>query len=121
MKRVTKKDNFKAVREVLVELGDKKELVEFIDREIALIEKKSASKKLTSNQKNNEHIKEKMLEVMGTLDKAVTITELMGADPELAEAVGNSNQKLSALMTQLKNAKIVDRIQEGKKATFRVA
>lgn len=117
--KVTKKDNFKAIIEVLKAQG-KDNLVEVMEHEIELIEKKRASGKMTKTQEANETIKDLIIEEMTKLDRAVTITELINESQAVNEAVGGSNQKTSALMTQLKNANRVVRIAEGKKATFKV-
>ena len=120
MKKVTKKENFKTIIEILEDLG-KKELVEVMQHEIDLIEKKASKSKLTATQKANEDIKDLIVKELKRIGKAVSITELLTQSKAVSEAVGNSNQKASALMTQLKNAELVVREQDGKKATFRVA
>lgn len=116
--KITKKDNFKAIMEVLENTG-RNDLVEVMAHEIELLEKKASNAKKTKNQEQNEVIKEKIVEVLTAMGKA-TITELL-ANNELNAMVNGSNQKTSALMTQLKNDKIVERLQEGKKAYFQVA
>lgn len=120
MTKVTKKDNFKSIMEVLVANG-REDLAEVMAHEIELIEKKSANAKATKNQVANEGIKDLILKVMAELDRPVTITELINASEELKTATNGSNQKVSALMTQLKNANQVVRTQEGKKAMFSLA
>ena len=118
--KVTKKDNFKAIMEVLKAQG-KDNLVEVMAHEIELLEKKRASGKMTKTQEANETIKDLIIAEMTRIDRPVTITELINESAEIAEAVNGSNQKASALMTQLKNTNRVVRIAEGKKATFKVA
>lgn len=120
MKKVTKKENFKSIIEVLVEVG-RQDLVEVMQHEIDLIEKKSASGKMTKTQEENEVIKAKIVAKLTELGKAVTITELINADTEIAEMTKGSNQKVSALMTQLKNAGTVERVQDKKTAKFKIA
>lgn len=120
MKKVTKKDNFKAIMEVLTEVG-RNDLVEVMAHEVELLEKKAGSGKMTKTQEQNEVIKQKIIAKLTELGKAVTITELINADTEIAELTNGSNQKVSALMTQLKNANLVDRIQDKKVAKFQVA
>lgn len=118
--KVTKKDNFKAIMEVLKAQG-KENLVEVMAHEIELLEKKRTSGKMSKTQEANEIIKDLIIEEMTRLDKAVTITELINESEAVNEAVNGSNQKTSALMTQLKNTNRVVRITEGKKAMFKVA
>ena len=116
--KITKKDSFKAIMEVLENIG-RNDLVEVMAHEIELLEKKASNAKKTKNQEQNEVIKEKIVEVLTTMGKA-TITKLL-ANNELNTMVNGSSEKTSALMTQLKNANRVVRIAEGKKATFKVA
>ena len=118
--KITKKDNFKAIMEVLKAQG-KDNLVEVMAHEIELLDKKRASGKMTKTQEANETIKDLIIAEMTRIDRPVTITELINESAEIAEAVNGSNQKASALMTHLKNANKVVRIAEGKKATFKVA
>lgn len=120
MKKVTKKENFGAIVEVLEKAG-RTDLVEVMQHEIDLLNKKSASGKMTKTQEANEVIKSKIVAKLTELAKAVTITELINADTEIAEMTNGSNQKVSALMTQLKNAGTVERVQEGKTAKFKIA
>jgi len=118
--KITKRDNFISIIEVLKELG-KNELVEVMNHEIELLDKKKANGKMTKTQVANEDIKALILEELARVGKPVSITELISESAEIAEKCGNSNQKVSALMTQLKNAGSVVRTTEGKKALFSVA
>jgi len=119
MKKVTKKENFGKIIEVLVANG-REDLVEVMQHEIELIDKKANSGKMTKTQEANEVIKELMIAEMTRIARPVSITELINASPELAEKVGNSNQKVSALMTQLKNSGVVVRTQDKKTALFSI-
>ena len=118
--KTTKRDNFISIIEVLKELG-KNELVEVMNHEVELLDKKKANGKLTKTQVANEDIKALILEELERIGKPVSITELISESAEIAEKCGNSNQKVSALMTQLKNAGNVVRTTEGKKALFSIA
>lgn len=120
MKKVTKKENFGAIIGVLESVG-RTDLVAVMQHEIDLIDKKAQSGKMTKTQEANVAIKAKIVETLTALGKAVSITEMLNASAELTEMVGGSNQKASALVTQLKNEGVVIRHQEGKKATFTVA
>lgn len=116
MKKTTKKENFQKIIEVLASKG-LNDLVEVMQHEIDLIDKKKANGKMTATQVANESIKDLIIQALeGSEPKS--ITELLNNNEELNNAVNGSNQKLSALMTQLKNANIVVRTQQGKKAVF---
>lgn len=116
MKKVTKTENFEKIKGILVELGHS-ELAEVMQHEIDLIAKKRTSGKKTATQVENEKIKDLILEVLEDSEPK-SITELLNNSEELNKAVNGSNQKLSALMTQLKNADLVVRTTQGKKAVF---
>lgn len=117
--KITKKDNFKSIIEVLTKAG-REDLVQVMEHEVELLEKKKANGKKTANQEQNEIIKQVILKELARLDRPVTITELIANSPEIAQLTKSSNQKVSALMTQLKAINAIERIQEGKKATFKI-
>ena len=118
--KITKRDNFISIIEVL-KGAERTDLIEVMEHEIELLDKKKASGKMTKTQVANEDIKALIVEELTRLAKPVSITELISESAEIAEKCGNSNQKVSALMTQLKNAGAVVRTTEGKKALFSVA
>lgn len=118
--KITKRDSFISIIEVL-KGAERTDLVEVMEHEIELLDKKKASGKMTKTQIANEDIKALIVEELARLAKPVSITELISESAEVAEKCGNSNQKVSALMTQLKNAGAVVRTTEGKKALFSVA
>ena len=118
--KITKKDNFKAIIEVL-KTQNREDLIQVIQHEIELIEKKASSAKMTKTQTANIDIKNLILKELARIGRPVTITELITESAEIAETTGSSNQKVSALMTQLKNTNQVVRLQEGKKAMFTIA
>lgn len=116
-KKLTKKEKFAMLKEIVVDMGNDM-LVEFIDNEISLLEKKSSKSTRTKTQIENETIKDKIVEALLELDKSVTITELQKANEEMATY---NNQKLSALLKQLVEENRVVRISDKKKTYFTVA
>ena len=115
IKKLTKKDYFKELKELVI---DRQDLVDFIDHEIELLSKKSSKSAPTKTQVENENIKSVIVDTLTALDRPVIITELQNANAELATY---SNQKISALLTQLVNANIVTRTIDKKKAYFSIA
>ena len=111
MTKVTIKEQFVTVAEVLRE-ADRADLAEFIEGRIAQLEKKAASKKATANQEANEVLKGEIKAYL-----ADNATERYTAS-ELAKQFGVSLPKVSALLTQLKNAGEVNREVEKKTAYF---
>lgn len=114
-KRVFKKDYLGELR-VLSEEAGRTDLVEFCDKEIERLANRKVAQ--TKNQKDNEVIKEVMLEILAGLDEAVTVTDFIKADERMAEY---SNQKVSALMKQLVDAGKVTKATEKKKSYFKLA
>ena len=117
-KKITKRDNFNKLL-TIEEVARNEQLVEFINHELELLDRKSASHSTakTANQKANEEIKKTIIDALTKLGKS-TISELQSGSEEMAEY---SNQKLSALLKQLVDSKQVVRTMEKKKAYFEVA
>lgn len=120
-KKMTKKETINLLIDVLMgnqEVEDMQIFVDFLVHERELLEKKSSNSGQTKTQKENETIKEKIVATLRELDKPVIITEIQGANEELANY---SNQKISALLTQLVNSQVVKRVVDKKKAYFTLA
>ena len=117
-KKITKRDNFNKLLTIR-EVAEDTQLVEFINHELELLDRKSTSHSTakTANQKANEEIKTKIVDALVQLGKS-TISELQAGSEEMAEY---SNQKLSALLKQLVDSKQVVRTMDKKKAYFEVA
>ena len=122
-KKMTKKEMFVEIKAV-VETSNltaerMAEMVEFIDKQVAQLERKSSTSKPTKTQVENESLKAEILEIFKGLEKSVTITEFC----ELTNSeVGNlSNQKLSALFNQLVKAEKLKKNTDKKKSYFSLA
>lgn len=116
-KRITKRENFASVLEIVTELG-RGDLVDFINHEIELLDKKASKKTQTKTQKENETFIETIYEVLVDLAKPATINEIQNANETIAEF---SNQKVSALLKKLVDAKRVVKVVEKNKTYFSVA
>ena len=115
-KKLTKREKFAMVREIL-EQADRTDLVEFVDHEVELLNRKTTSSgKLTPKQEENEKIKNVIVEVLAQNGDGMTVTQLMKTN-ELCEF---SMNKLTALVTQLKNENRVERYVEKRVTYFRV-
>lgn len=112
IKKLTKKEKYGMVLDYI---KDNEMLVEFIENEINLLTKKANSSSKSKNQLENENIKEKLVAILNELDNPITITDLQKANSEMG---AYSNQKISALLTQLVNEKRVYRIVDKKKTYF---
>lgn len=94
------------------------EMVEFLNHEIDLLNRKRSSKssKPTAKQMENEAIKERIMEILSHSLEGLTATNIMN---ELeAVSITASNQKVNALVKQLISAELVDRKEVKGKAYF---
>lgn len=114
-KKLTKKEKFAMVMEYVT---DNEMLTEFLQNEINLLTKKASSSSKSKTQVENEGIKEIILNTLIEIGEGITITDLQKVNEELGKL---SNQKISALMTQLKNEGKVERIQDKKKSFFKAS
>ena len=116
MKKMTKRDYFNALLALEAVKADSA-LVDFINHELELLAKKNASeKKLTPTQKENLTIQEAILSHMEP-NVLYTITDFIKTIPECAEM---SNQRVSAIVRIMREEKKVERIEEKRKAYFRL-
>lgn len=107
--KLTRKDSFEILRG-LVEVSDvenKDELVAFIDNEVGKLVRKAS--KPTKAQKENEPLKEAVLEVLAKAGTPLAVKDVQ-------EAVGvATNQKATALLTALvKEHKVVKTVDKKK-------
>lgn len=119
-KKMTKREKFEMLANI-AEVKANPMLAEFIEHELELLAKKNASGngKLTAVQVANNGIKEEILECMAKEpNRLFTISEMMKLFPCCAEL---SNQRVSALVRQLKEDGKVERLEEKRKAVFRIA
>lgn len=117
-KKMTKREKFEMIAEIPA-VKENEMLTEFIAHELELLAKKnSAEKKPTAAQVANEGIKDIILEVLDNGGKKMTISEMQKANEELGEL---SNQRISALIRQLVTDGKVERIEEKRKAYFKIA
>lgn len=95
--------------------ADNKEIVDFCKHEIELLQKKrgASSGKPTPKQRENEVIKDKILEQMVLADKPLRAGEI-------AEAMTLTTSKVTSLLTQMVKADKVDRHLEKKVAYYSV-
>ena len=114
-KKMTKKDYFK---QIMSKYPLTAEEVKFVEHEIELLDKKnvnkSGEKKLTAKQKENETFK---VEILGIIsDEAHTVSEILKSGNFPDEM---TNQRISALLTQLIGEAKVLRTEKDRKAYFK--
>lgn len=113
-KKITKRDRFNALLSIPAVQADP-DMVAFIEHELELLAKKnSADKKPTAQQVANDGIKSAILEAMED-NRLYTVTEIQKSVPACADL---SNQRVSALLRQLKDDALVVRTEDKRKAYF---
>ena len=114
-KKMTKRDYFNELL-TIAEVKENKSMVDFINHELELLEKKNASKSTTESktQKANAGIKENLLNEMEN-GKAYTISDMLKELPCCKEL---TNQKVSALVRQLIVDGYIKRTEDKRKAYF---
>lgn len=112
--KMTKKDYF---AQILANYPLTEDEQKFIHNELDLLAKKNASKKPTSTQVANEGIKTAILDNLDA-DTKYTITDIMKTVPECADL---TNQKVSAIVRQMVDDGSMIRVEEKRKAYFKIA
>lgn len=113
-KKITKRERFESLLTIPAVQADQG-LVDFINHELELLAKKNTSdKKPTAQQVANDGIKQAILDAMEE-NHFYTVTELQKSVPACAEL---SNQRVSALLRQLKDDKLIIRTEDKRKAYF---
>ena len=117
-KKMTKRDYFSKLIEIVEDanVDNSEEIVNFLNNEIKLLNKKSNVK--TKTQKENEVLMEVVFNTLVEVGKPMTVSELMSANEEVGAM---SNQKVSALLKKLKEDERVVRVEDKKKAYFSIA
>lgn len=118
MKKLTKREKFEMLK-AIPDVASNTLLVEFIDNELNLLAKKnSGEKKPTANQTANEAIKAEILATLMDAESGMTITDLLKSVPNLPDTM--TNQRMTAIVRQMKDDGAVERYEEKRKAYFRI-
>ena len=115
-KKMTKKDYFNELLKIGA-VASNESLVDFINHELELLDRKSSKSTLSKTQVENNSIKDIIVNVLQENAKPMTITEIQTSNEDLKEL---SNQKISALLKQLVDTDIVERIVDKKKTYFQI-
>lgn len=116
-KKLTKKDYFNMLK-AIDSVSKNAELVKFIDHELELLNRKNSSeRKLSGNALANVGLKEEIIKILSKKPEHLfTATEVQKAMKD-----EYSNQRISALLKQLKEDGKVEKIQEKRKSYFKLA
>ena len=113
MEKMTNKKALMYVVENFAEMPT--DVAEKINAMILSLDKKSASRKPTKVQEQNEKLKEVILETL--TNKGMTVSEVIASNKEFD---GLSNQKISALLNQMAKAEEIEKVTDKKKSLFRL-
>ena len=119
-KKMTLKEKYARVIEVLstVDVEDRDMLIEFLEGRAAKLSKnRSGDRRMTKNQVENEKIKTVIVERLKELGVPSRIPAIVEDD----RLKGFSGQKISALLTQLKNDGTVVKVKEKQNVLFSLA
>ena len=113
-KKMTKREMFEQIKANYPLTADE---VAFIDHELELLARKnSAEKKPTAAQVANEGIKQVILRVLTENGGLMTVTDVQKSCAELSDL---SNQRISALLRQMRDDGKVERVEDKRKAYFK--
>ena len=113
--KMTQRDFYNEII-ALAKDNDRNDIVEFAEGRIAVLDKKTANKKPTKTQEENEVLKGVILNTL--TNEGVTVTDLQSKNEELSAL---SNQRVSALLRQLiADGKVVKAVDK-KKSYFSLA
>ena len=119
-KKVTKREKFEMLKALV---ADNAMLVEFIDHEIELLDKKKSNGNAKANEKMATEV-ELVYNALVSVGRAVTASELI-AETDLSALANESGvvspQKVSAMFKKLKEQGKVDSYTDKKKTYFKVA
>ena len=122
MTRKTAREIYTIILEVAntFEFENSAEVAEFAEHQLELLNKRAEASRNASkaNAEANEGLKTTVLTALANIGEKVTVTTLQKESPELAEL---SNQKISYLLSNLKEEGRVIRTTEKKKAYYSVA
>ena len=111
-KKITKVDRFNQLM-TITEVANNPDLVEFINHEIELLQKKSASKKPA--KKSDEYLALKDLVASALTDEPQTISTIIKSTEGLQ---GLTTQKITPIIKDLITEGVAERVEEKGKALF---
>ena len=112
--KITKKAMFTALLAIPA-VSANADMVDFIEHEIALLDKKATSKKPTQTQTDNEHFKIIIIDYLRDICVGKCIKELQAEIPELTDL---TNQRITHLLTPLVNDHILTKAYDKKTPYF---
>lgn len=118
---MTKIEMFEAIKSVVP--ADRADMIEFLDKEIKMVIRKNSyvSDKPTAKQVENEGYKCDILATLAKSSDPMTVTEIWDNTESLVRNDAMTGQRVTALLTQLKNSGKVTSTYIKRKAYFALA
>lgn len=116
---MTKKEMFAAIATVVENSNhaQRQDLMNFVQHEIELLDRRSASKTLTPKQKENENFKTEIFNFLESAERPMTVGEIMES---CAALNGLKSQRVTAIISQMVKAQHLVRAEVKGKAYFSV-
>lgn len=125
--KITKKEKYMLLKGIVEKSSykDKAGMLDFLDHEIYLLNKKSTSKSKVDSELENE-----VLSILKAADHDLSVSDILSHESVKTYTVkesgkevikNTSNQKMTAVLKKLTNDKKIIRIEDKKKAYFRIA
>ena len=113
----TQKEFYGELRDLAV-ANERVDLMDFIDKKVEQLNRKTENKGLTATQKANIETMDVILDTLRAMDEKARISDLQDANKKLATL---TNQKISALLKNLVDNNQVTKVIEKKIAYFKIA
>ena len=114
----TKKTTKREVLNYIIETyANDKMVVDYATHEIELLDNKKANKTMTKTQKENQEIAKVIVEVLANATEPLRIRDIQDKN-EVLDTL--SNQKMSALLTQLVKNEVVEKVTDKKVTYFKI-
>ena len=115
---MTKVEYFEKLKGYVVD-DHNQELIDFLDKEIALTNKRNSKKsKVSKTTVENNGYRDMIVAFLREQDKAVTISEMRDG---IVEFTAFSSQKITGLLSPLVKTGIIKKLKEGKVTKFAIA
>lgn len=116
---MTKKEMFAAIATVVENSNhaQRLDLMNFVQHEIELLDRRSASKTMTAKQKENENFKTEIFTFLEDAARPMTVSEIMEGCTALD---GLKSQRVTAIISQMVKAQTLVRTEVKGKAYFSV-
>lgn len=115
---MTKVEMLNAIKAV-EEVAQNAEMVDFIEKEISIIQKRNANKVPSKRQKENEELKPIVLNALADIGEPCTVSDLIKSDTLADKEL--STQRATPILKKLEKEGLVVSAKNGKSTLYSVA